>query len=108
MSTPPATPTKPNAAPPATVIDLKWSTAETLTDWLESAPASWFTDELGPTNALVVTSRIVTPTPPATPTKPPPIAGASPKTSSLEAAWTAKPWKLPCFSKSPVESKFPS
>ena len=32
--------------------------------------------------------------PPATPTNPPPTEGASPNTSSEEAAWTARPWKL--------------
>src|SRR5437867_4146850 len=88
MSTPPA---------PPTVSDLKKSTAETLTDWAPFAPAaglsqlrvpSQLTFELGPTNAFVVTFMTVTPTPPATPTKPPPIAGARPNTSSLDVPWT--------------------
>src|SRR5450759_3707853 len=96
MSTPPATPTKPPAAPPATVSDLKESTAETLTAWAELGMPLWLTEELGPTNDFVVTLMIVTPTPPAAPTNPPPIAGTSPKTSSPELAWIASPLKVKC------------
>ena len=102
MSTPPATPTKPPAAPPATVSDLKLSTAATLTEPLsESAIAPL------PTKACVVTCSRVTPTPPATPTKPPPTLAERPKTFSLEALWTARPWKLD-VSKPPEPVKLPS
>ena len=93
MSTPPATPTKPPAAPPAIVRLFARPTAVTLTDWKEPAPASSLTVTLAPMNALVIEPSTVTMTPPATPTKPPPTAGVSPKTSSLADAWTARPWK---------------
>src|SRR5713226_869835 len=96
MSMPPDTPTKPKPAPPETVSDLNESTAETLTDWAELGTPLWLTDELGPTNDSVVTSMIVTPTPPAAPTNPPPTAGVRPNTSSPEPAWTARPLKVPC------------
>src|SRR3954449_9552494 len=95
MSTPPPTPTKPMPAPPATVRDLKRSAAETLTDCSEPAPAAALMFESGPTNASVAARRMVTPTPPATPTKPAPTAGVSPKTSSLDQAWTASPRNEP-------------
>ena len=86
MSTPPATPTNPPAAPPATVSDLKASTAATLTEPLSDVAVAPF-----PMKAWVVTWRSVTPTPPATPTKPPPALAERPKTFSLEALWTARP-----------------
>ena len=53
-------------------------------------------------NDSVAAWRSVTPTPPATPTKPPPTDGASPNTSSREYAWTARPWKLPSVPKPPL------
>ena len=97
MSMPPATPTKPPAAPPATVNDLKKSTAETFTAWSLSPPPSWLTCELWPIQDFVVTWISVTPTPPATPTKPPPTLAASPKMSSFDALWTARPWIPPVW-----------
>ena len=92
ISTPPATPTKPPAAPPATVRDLKKSTAETLTDWDPPAPPFPLTKAKRLMNAFTRTVIRVTPTPPATPTKPPPTLAASPKISSLEVLSTATPW----------------
>ena len=89
MSTPPATPTNPPPMPPATVSDLKVSTAVTFTDCLLLVVPSWLTKTLSAMNAIVATVRRVTPTPPATPTKPPPAAAASPNTSSFDVAWTA-------------------
>ena len=47
-------------------------------------------------NASVVMYMSVTPTPPATPTKPPAMAGASPKMSSLEVLTMATPLNEPC------------
>jgi hypothetical protein len=57
----------------------------------------------------VVTCRIVTPIPPETPTKPPPTDGDRPKTSSLEYAWTARPWNaLRPWSPKPLAVRVPS
>ena len=95
MSTPPATPTNPPATPPATVSDLKSSTADTLTDWFVLVVESSLTRARPAMNALVVALSSVTPTPPATPTAPNPALALRPKTFSLEAAWTARPWKQP-------------
>src|SRR6266571_1631779 len=107
MSTPPATPTNPPPMPPATVSDLKSSIAVTLTDCTELVVPSWLTCALLPTNAWVVTWRIVTPTPPAMPTKPPPALAESPNTFSDDEAWTATPSKA-AVSKLPETSNLPS
>jgi hypothetical protein len=95
MSTPPPTPTKPPAAPPATVSVLALSTALTFTDWSAFALGSSLIVTPVPTSALTVIPRSVTPTAPATPTKPPPIAAANPNTFSDDEAWTATPWNAP-------------
>ncbi len=54
---------------------------------------------LEPICALVVTFRMATPTPPATPTNPPPIATARPNRFSYEDASTATPWNEPIVPK---------
>src|SRR5882724_8751111 len=64
-----------------------------FTDCSLPPPPAALINELGPMNACAWTSRSVTPTPPATPTKPPAIAGARPKTSSLDVAITTRPRK---------------
>ena len=94
MSMPPATPTKPPATPPATVRDLKSSVALTLTDCVVLVVASWLIQVPPAMNAFDVACSSVTPTPPATPTKPPPALAESPKKSSLAVVCTARPWKL--------------
>ena len=93
MSMPPATPTKPPATPPATVRDLKSSVALTLTDCVVLVVASWLIQVPPAMNAFDVACSSVTPTPPATPTKPPPALAESPKKSSLAVVCTARPWK---------------
>ena len=103
MSTPTLTPTKPAPMPPASVKDLKASSAATSTFWFEPGVSEPLTVEFASMNALTSSLwRIVTPTGMATPTKPAPTLSARPKMFSLEWAWTARPWKPPTGRRSSV------
>ncbi len=96
-SMPPETPTAPMPTPPATVMVRLAFAAVMLTDWAGPAGAVMLilvrASSVLSTKAFVVTLRMVAVTLTPTPTKPPPIETARPKTSCVERACTATPAK---------------
>ena len=67
----------------------------------------WLTVVPPAMNALTTTVKMLTPMPPAMPTKPPAMPAVRPKSSSDEFACTARPWKALLTPKAPAARRGP-